>query len=160
MIKPFLMTVAILTSCCAQAKILTNEEIVSRFISNVKTSADNDVDLDTDGFRQLRISCPSPSASGAIILRKASYEFGKSIGVFDFANNASPATMTFLIPIYKGDDFDSDTVGFTFAFKMPRGQFFVDVKENGNIRAGVNVNGESGVTYENCKLNMKDINDD
>ncbi|EOU8607556.1 hypothetical protein ACN0PF_004084, partial [Shigella sonnei] len=25
MIKPFLMTVAILTSCCAQAKILTNE---------------------------------------------------------------------------------------------------------------------------------------
>ncbi|ENT7580680.1 hypothetical protein ACUULE_004067, partial [Shigella sonnei] len=56
--------------------------------------------------------------------------------------------------------FDSDTVGFTFAFKMPRGQFFVDVKENGNIRAGVNVNGESGVTYENCKLNMKDINDD
>ncbi|EPO2587530.1 hypothetical protein ACT8M0_004036, partial [Shigella sonnei] len=25
---------------------------------------------------------------------------------------------------------------------------------------GVNVNGESGVTYENCKLNMKDINDD
>ncbi|EPA3392378.1 hypothetical protein ACS0NU_003930, partial [Shigella flexneri] len=26
MIKPFLMTVAILTSCCAQAKILTNEE--------------------------------------------------------------------------------------------------------------------------------------
>ncbi|EOJ4746965.1 hypothetical protein ACXEBD_004232, partial [Shigella sonnei] len=24
----------------------------------------------------------------------------------------------------------------------------------------VNVNGESGVTYENCKLNMKDINDD
>ncbi|EIQ51669.1 hypothetical protein SS482266_2900 [Shigella sonnei 4822-66] len=31
------MTVAILTSCCAQAKILTNEEIVSRFISNVKT---------------------------------------------------------------------------------------------------------------------------
>ncbi|EPQ7949528.1 hypothetical protein ACWAU7_003788, partial [Shigella sonnei] len=26
--------------------------------------------------------------------------------------------------------------------------------------AGVNVNGESGVTYENCKLNMKDINDD
>ncbi|EOX7697592.1 hypothetical protein ACPV2H_004022, partial [Shigella sonnei] len=27
MIKPFLMTVAILTSCCAQAKILTNEEI-------------------------------------------------------------------------------------------------------------------------------------
>ncbi|EMS7149046.1 hypothetical protein WG953_004277, partial [Shigella flexneri] len=73
-------------------------------------------------------------------MRKASYEFGKSIGVFDFANNASPATMTFLIPIYKDDDFDSDTVGFTFAFKMPRGQFFVDVKENGNIRAGVNVN--------------------
>lgn len=67
---------------------------------------------------------------------------------------------SFLLTADKDDDFDSDTVGFTFAFKMPRGQFFVDVKENGNIRAGVNVNGESGVTYENCKLNMKDINDD
>ncbi|MBX9476469.1 hypothetical protein J8Z83_17505 [Yersinia enterocolitica] len=69
--------------------------------------------------------------------------------------------MTLLIPIHKNDDdFDSDIIGFTFVFEMPRGQFFVDVKKNGDVRAGVNVNGESGVTYEKCKVDMKDISDD
>ncbi|MGT3194255.1 hypothetical protein [Yersinia enterocolitica] len=150
-----------LISCCSQAQPLTNKEIASRFVTNVKTSAEENVDLDATGVRQLVISCPSPSASGKVILRKASYEFNKSMGVFDFKNNVNQAMMTLLIPIHKNDDdFDSDIIGFTFVFEMPRGQFFVDVKKNGDVRAGVNVNGESGVTYEKCKVDMKDISDD
>ncbi|EHX25102.1 hypothetical protein ACUAWP_005138 [Escherichia coli] len=93
--------------------------------------------------------------------KKASYEFNKSIGAFDFENNSQSAPLTFIVPISEDENnFDSEIIGFSFAFKMPRGQFFVDVTKTGKVKAGVNISGESGITYSSCRIDTHNVDYD
>jgi hypothetical protein len=110
------------------------------FVSDVKKAAETDV------------SCPAPSASGTFLLTKATYDFGKSMGVYVFKNGPN-AKLDWIGAKNKGDDFSSEEiVGFEFGFTMPNGQFFLTINKNGKIKAGVNVNGTSGVKEISCKL--------
>lgn len=99
------------------------------------------------------IVCPAQSASGKLLVTYASYEYGKSKGVFIFENNENlQAPMTFIVPLRPNDDFESPLVnGWEFAFKMPSGQFFVTILKGGGVKAGINKNGTSGVKEISCK---------
>lgn len=120
------------------------------FVNQIKTAADDNGDVNAS----IDIECPAKSASGKILLSKASYEFDKSDGVFVFKNtDDTPARMTSLSPEFKGNDFTSDVItGMSFIFKMPSGQFYVDIYKDGKSRAGVNKNGGSGINWVDCKI--------
>uniref|UniRef100_UPI002033ECD6 hypothetical protein n=2 Tax=Enterobacteriaceae TaxID=543 RepID=UPI002033ECD6 len=113
------------------------------------------------GINRLSVICPAKSASGTLLIKKASYEFNKGIGVFDFENNSQSAPLAFIVPISEDEnDFDSEIIGFSFAFKMPRGQFFVDVTKTGKVKAGVNISGESGIAYSSCRIDTHNFDYD
>ena len=137
--KMFILLLAAGLPLNSFAKPVTEKQLATYFIDNVKTSADKNIDLDVGGINRLSVICPAKSASGTLLIKKASYEFNKGIGVFDF---------------------DSEIIGFSFAFKMPRGQFFVDVTKSGKVKAGVNISGESGITYSSCRIDTHNVDYD
>lgn len=61
--------------------------------------------------------------------------------------------MTSIVTVSPDDNFMSEEIiGMSYIFKMPSGQFFVDILKNGKARAGVNKNGESGIKWIDCKI--------
>lgn len=159
--KMFILLLAVGLPLNSFAKPVTEKQLATYFIDNVKTSADKNIDLDVEGINRLSVICPAKSASGTLLIKKASYEFNKGIGVFDFENNSQSAPLAFIVPISEDEnDFDSEIIGFSFAFKMPRGQFFVDVTKTGKVKAGVNISGESGITYSSCRIDTHNFDYD
>lgn len=127
-----------------------NSQYASSFVDEVKSAADGDGVLNAS----IDIECPADSASGKIIVSKASYDIDKSTGVFVFKNSSeTPIRMTSIVTEYPEDDFTSDSItGMGFIFKMPSGQFFVDIFKDGKSRAGINKNGQSGIKWIDCKI--------
>lgn len=129
---------------------LAKTNIASDFVKSVQKAADSDgiVSASVD------IDCPASSASGKVLITKASYEFEKSVGAFIFKNsNDTPAIITSLSTESPNGDFTSnEIIGMSFIFKMSGGQFFVDIFKNGKARAGVNKNGTSGIVWVDCKI--------
>lgn len=74
--------------------------------------------------------------------------------MFVFKNtDDTPAEMKSIIPIYPNNDIMSDIIsGWDFGFIIRGGQFFVKVMKNGEVKAGINKNGTSGVTEVKCKV--------
>ncbi|MBK0095272.1 hypothetical protein IBT49_04745 [Erwinia sp. S63] len=120
------------------------------FVSEVKKAIESDGKIQ----QSIEVSCPAPSASGTFLLTKATYDFGKSLGVYVFKEGKGPdAKLDWIGAKTKGDDFSSDEIeGFEFGFTMPNGQFFLNVNKFGKVKAGLNVNGTSGVKEISCKL--------
>ncbi|WP_285130907.1 hypothetical protein [Leclercia adecarboxylata] len=120
------------------------------FVNDIKTAADGNGEINAS----IDIECPAKSASGKVIISKASYNFDKSVGAFVFQNtDDTPARMSSLSPEFKDGDFTSNIItGMAFTFKMPNGQFFVDIFKNGKARAGVNKSGQSGINWIQCKI--------
>ncbi|HDW1246079.1 TPA: hypothetical protein RK172_004514, partial [Escherichia coli] len=84
--KMFILLLAAGLPLNSFAKPVTEKQLATYFIDNVKTSADKNIDLDVGGINRLSVICPAKSASGTLLIKKASYEFNKGIGVFDFEN--------------------------------------------------------------------------
>lgn len=120
------------------------------FVNHVKQAADADGSVQAS----IAIDCPVPAASGKVIISKASYEVNSSNGVFVFKDlNEQQAQLTTLVTMYPDDNFASEEItGMSFIFKLPKGQFFVDVFKDGKTRAGVNKNGQSGINWIQCKI--------
>ncbi len=129
---------------------VAKDNIATSFVNEIKTAADGDGSVNA----AIDIDCPVQSASGKVIMSKASYEFDKSVGAFVFEQSeVTPARMTTFVPMFPDGDFTSDKIiGMSFIFKMPSGQFFVDILKSGKARAGVNKNGESGIKWIDCKI--------
>lgn len=136
-----------LISFSTTAKTISPAEL---FVSEVKRAIESDGNIQ----KSIDVSCPAPSASGTFLLTKATYDFGKSLGVYVFKEGKGPdAKLDWIGAKTKGDDFSSDEIeGFEFGFTMPNGQFFLKVNKFGKVKAGVNVNGTSGIKEINCKL--------
>lgn len=150
MIKLLLTLVFAIISFSTIAK---NNPITEAFVADVKRAAE------TDGAIQksIDIVCPAPSASGTFLLTEANYEFGKSKGTYVFDEGKGPnAKLDWIGAKTQDDDFSSEELdGYEFGFTMPNGQFFLTVNKTGKIKAGVNVNGTSGVKEVNCKLSSQ-----
>ena len=95
---------------------LAKTNIASDFVKSVQKAADSDgiVSASVD------IDCPANSASGKVLITKASYEFEKSVGAFIFKNsNDTPAIITSLSTESPNGDFTSnEIIGMSFIFKM------------------------------------------
>lgn len=130
----------------AQAK---ENSYTANFVNEVKKAADSDGQLS----EQIVIECPAPSASGTFLITKATYDFGKSLGVYVFKEGKGPdAKLDWIGAKFKNASLSSDViVGYDFGFTMPNGQFFITVMQNGKVKAGVNQNGTSGVKEIACK---------
>ncbi|EPD5015369.1 hypothetical protein [Escherichia coli] len=129
---------------------LAKDNLATIFVNEIKTAADGDGSVNAT----IDINCPAPSASGKVMISKSSYEFDKSVGAFVFEQSEqTPARMTTIVPMFPDEDFTSNKItGMSFIFKMPSGQFFVDILKSGKARAGVNKNGESGIKWIDCKI--------
>ena len=127
-----------------------NSNYASSFVDEVKSAADSDGILNAS----IDIECPADSASGKIVISKASYDINHSKGVFVFKSSSeTPIRMTSIVTEYPDDDFTADSItGMGFIFTMPNGQFFVDIFKDGKSRAGVNKNGQSGIKWIDCKI--------
>lgn len=123
--------------------------VTSSFVHAVKNAAEGNGQLS----EQIKIDCPSPSASGTFLITKATYDFGKNLGVYVFSGGNGPdAKLDWIGAKFKNDDLSSDViVGYDFGFTMPNGQFFITVMNSGLVKAGVNKNGTSGVQEITCK---------
>ncbi|WP_336702561.1 hypothetical protein [Pantoea dispersa] len=143
----FMLLIIFLVSFSATAKASKPAE---SFVHEVKEAIESDGTIQ----QSIEVSCPAPSASGTFFLTKATYDFGKSLGVYVFKEGKVPnAKLDWIGAKTKGDDFSSDEIeGFEFGFTMPNGQFFLKVNKFGKVKAGVNVNGTSGVKEISCKL--------
>lgn len=121
----------------------------ANFVNEVKKAADSNGQLS----EQIVIECPAPSASGTFLITKATYDFGKSLGVYVFKGGKGPdAKLDWIGAKFKNGSLSSDViVGYDFGFTMPNGQFFITVMQNGKVKAGVNQNGTSGVKEIACK---------
>lgn len=126
------------------------DNLATKFVNEVKTAADGNGEVNAS----IDIECPAKSASGKILVSKASYEIDKSVGAFVFKNtNDTPARMTSIVTISPDDNFMSDEViGMSYIFQMPGGQYFVDVLKSGKAKSGININGKSGITWVDCKI--------
>lgn len=144
------MLLALSFSIFAFSTLAKSNPVAEAFVSDVKRAAE------TDGVihKSIDIVCPAPSASGTLLLTKATYDFGKSQGAYVFKEERGPnAKLDWIGAKTKGDDFSSEEIeGYEFGFTMPNGQFFLTVNKTGKIKAGVNVNGTSGVKEVSCKL--------
>ena len=129
---------------------LAKDNLATLFVNEIKTAADGDGSVNAT----IDINCLAPSASGKVMISKSSYEFDKSVGAFVFEQSEqTPARMTTIVPMFPDGDFTSNKItGMSLIFKMPNGQFFVDIFKNGKARAGVNKNGESGIKWIDCKI--------
>lgn len=120
------------------------------FVNDIETAINSTGEVSTS----LDITCPAQSASGRVLVTHADYTYGMSKGVFVFKNTDDiPAEMKSIIPIHPDNDIMSDVIsGWDFGFKIRGGQFFVTVMKNGEVKAGINKNGTSGVTEVKCKV--------
>lgn len=142
-----------LVAACVMAlsfPVFAKETPTQAFVNDIEKAINSNGDVSTS----LDITCPAQSASGKIVVTYADYSYGKSKGVFVFKNTAdTPAEMKGITPIHPNDDIMSDVIsGWDFSFVIPGGQFFVTVKKNGDVKAGINKNGTSGVTEIKCKV--------
>lgn len=142
--------VTVLLIAAVTFPVLGRQTLTNDFLKDVELAMDSNGEI----YSSVDIECPAPSASGKLLVTHASYEYGKSKGIYIFKNDDKlQAPMTFIVPIKPDDDFDSmASDGLTFAFKMPNGQFFVSMLKAGNVKVGVNKNGTSGITETNCKV--------
>jgi len=145
---------AIILFLFSAVSLAKDNSFTTNFVNEVIKAADGDGKLS----EQIVIQCPSPSASGTFLITNATYEFGKSLGVYVFKDGTGPdARLDWIGANFKNDDLNSDIiVGYDFGFTLPGGQFFLKVMKNGKIKAGVNKNGTSGVKEINCKVIMPD----
>ncbi|MFP1762458.1 hypothetical protein [Lonsdalea quercina] len=121
--------------------------LTAPFVNEIKSSADNE----TVTSAVIDIVCPSPSASGKLLITEPKYDVGKSRGVYLFKDGTQTA-LNFISPKIKGDDYSSDEVlGFDFGFVLSNGQFFLTIMKNGSVKAGINKNGQSGIMEIPCK---------
>ena len=129
---------------------IAKDGLASSFVNETKTAADGNGEINAS----IDINCQVKSASGKIVVSNASYDVNKSVGAFVFkGSDETPAQMTSIVTVSPDDNFMSDEViGMSYIFKMPSGQFFVDILKNGKARAGVNKNGESGIKWIDCKI--------
>lgn len=143
--KAIIAVISCLMTYGAAAK---DNDLTSHFIDEVKAAADRGNPLTAS----IDIDCPAPSASGKLLITKASYEVGKSLGVYVFKNGNRNASLDWLGSEFPDDDFASDTItGMNFGLTMPGGQFFITVMKSGLVKAGVNANGTSGIKEVECK---------
>lgn len=142
-------TVMALIIAAISFPVFAKNSLTDEFVRDIKSAIESNGEISSS----IDIVCPAQSASGKVLVTHADYEYGKSKGVFVFKNTDSiPAAMTSITPIFPGDDLDSPVInGWEFGFKMPSGQLFVTILKSGNVKAGVNKNGTSGVTEINCK---------
>lgn len=135
---------------CLSYSAFARSELASNFIEKVKIAANGDGVIS----EAIDIKCPTKSASGRLLITKASYDYGSSKGAFIFSNtDDAPAILMSITTQFHNDDFSSDKVdGYEFGFKMHGGQLFVTVMKDGKASAGVNVNGTSGVAKVKCKV--------
>ncbi|MBJ8798935.1 hypothetical protein I5398_23195 [Citrobacter freundii] len=129
---------------------IAKDGLASSFVNETKAAADGNGEINAS----IDINCQVKSASGKIVVSNASYDVNKSVGAFVFkGSDETPAQMTSIVTVSPDDNFMSDEViGMSYIFKMPSGQFFVDILKNGKARAGVNKNGESGIKWIDCKI--------
>lgn len=129
---------------------IAKDGLASSFFNETKTAADGNGEINAS----IDIDCPVKSASGKIVVSNVSYDINKSVGAFVFkGSDETPAQMTSIVTVSPDDNFMSDEViGMSYIFKMPSGQFFVDILKSGKARAGVNKNGESGIKWIDCKI--------
>lgn len=147
-------TVMALIIAAISFPVLSKSSLTGDFVKDVQSA----IDSNGESSSSIDIVCPAQSASGKLLVTYASYDYGKSKGVFVFKNTDSiPAAMTSITPVFPGGNLDSPVIdGWEFGFKMPNGQLFVTVLKNGKVKAGVNKNGTSGVTEINCKVARPD----
>lgn len=140
---------ALVISVLSFSSLAKDNAVTSGFVSAVKNAAEGNGELS----EQIKIECPAPSASGTFLITKATYDFGKNLGVYVFSEGKGPdAKLDWIGAKFKGDDLSSDViVGYDFGFTMPNGQFFITVMNSGMVKAGVNKNGTSGVQEIKCK---------
>lgn len=143
----FLLLIISMVTFSTNAKTIKPAE---SFVNKVKQAIESDGKIQ----QSIEVYCPAPSASGTFLLTKATYDFGESLGIYVFKEGIGPdAKLDWIGAKTKGDDFSSDEVeGFEFGFTMPNGQFFLEVNKSGKVKAGVNVNGTSGVKEISCRL--------
>ncbi|MGK4327994.1 hypothetical protein ABVK36_03760 [Lonsdalea quercina] len=121
--------------------------LTASFVNEIKSSADNE----TVTSAVIDIVCPSPSASGKLLITEPKYDVGKSRGVYLF-KDGTQTKLNFISPKIKGDDYSSDVVlGFDFGFLLSNGQFFLTIMKNGSVKAGINQKGKSGITEIYCE---------
>ncbi|HEN5012686.1 MULTISPECIES: hypothetical protein [Enterobacterales] len=145
---------AIILSLFSATSLAKDNSFTTNFVNEVQKAADGSGQLS----EQVVVECPSPSASGTFLITHATYDFGKSLGVYVFKGGAGPdARLSWIGAKFKNDDLSSNViVGYDFGFTLPGGQFFLTVMKSGKIKAGVNKNGTSGVKEINCKVIMPD----
>lgn len=145
---------AIVLSLFSAVSLAKDNSFTTNFVNEVQKAADGVGQLS----EQIVVECPSPSASGTFLITHATYDFGKSLGVYVFKGGTGPdAKLNWIGAKFKNDDLSSDVIiGYDFGFTLPGGQFFLTVMKNGKIKAGVNKNGTSGVKEINCKVIMPD----
>lgn len=130
--------------------VFAKNDLTGNFIKEVKMSADSEKDISTS----IGISCPADSGSGRLLIKQASYDFGKTNGVFVFKDQTiNPVKISLIETIFENGDFASGAViGFSFTMTMPNGQFFIDLTKGNNVKAGVIKNGESDIKWIKCKI--------
>lgn len=140
---------ALVISAVVFSAYAKENKYTANFVNEVKKAADGDGQLS----EKIIIECPAPSASGAFLITKATYDFNGSLGAYTFKNGQGPdAKLSWIGARFKGDDLLSDVVvGFDFGFTIPHGQFFITVMKDGVVKAGINKNGTSGIQEITCK---------
>lgn len=68
--KMFILLLAAGLPLNSFAKPVTEKQLATYFIDNVKTSADKNIDLDVGGINRLSVICPAKSASGTLLIKK------------------------------------------------------------------------------------------
>ncbi|PWW07838.1 hypothetical protein [Mangrovibacter plantisponsor] len=122
--------------------------VTSEFVDAVKIAADGNSTLS----ESIKIKCPAPSASGVFIISKASYDPNESTGVYVFDDGGANANLSLFGAEFPDDNLMADKItGMQFIFSMPGGQFFLTLMKNGDVKAGVNANGTSGIKEIHCK---------
>ncbi|MFP1871906.1 hypothetical protein ACLEDV_08060 [Lonsdalea quercina] len=136
-----------LVSLLPGSSMAKDNPLTATFVNEIKSSADNE----TVTSAVIDIVCPSPSASGKLLITEPKYDVGKSRGVYLF-KDGTQTKLNFISPKIKGDDYSSDVVlGFDFGFVLSNGQFFLTIMKNGSVKAGINKNGQSGITEIPCE---------
>lgn len=68
--KMFILLLAVGLPLNSFAKPVTEKQLATYFIDNVKTSADKNIDSDVEGINRLSVICPAKSASGTLLIKK------------------------------------------------------------------------------------------
>jgi hypothetical protein len=147
-IAKILLTIISMSS--AFPLLAKDDKLAANFINEIKKSADNESELN----ERVVVNCSAPSASGMFWITKASYDFGKSIGVYVFKGETNQdAKLDWIALKFKNDDLSSELItGTDFGFIIPGGQFFLTIMKNGKVTAGISNNKKPGIKEVECKI--------